>query len=181
MVVFRFLSPGDLLSLPLSILCLPQQHLRRILPSASASHQQLPPNTMSTTATTTTTVNATHKANGDANGHVKPATLTVGGGEPAKSKSNTNTYKANLATNPFERVWRGNREGTIRMTAVPTFTDKYEERKWIKEHMAGAFRMWGKLGFGEGTAGHITVRDPVMPDHYWMVRLELEYCVRTLR
>jgi hypothetical protein len=123
---------------------------------------------MSTTATTTTTSNATRKVNGDVNGHVKQATLTLGGGELTESKSSsTNTYKAN----PFERVWRGNREGTIRMTAVPTFTDKYEERKWIKEHMAGAFRMWGKLGYGEGTAGHITVRDPVMPDHYWMVRL----------
>jgi ribulose-5-phosphate 4-epimerase/fuculose-1-phosphate aldolase len=33
--------------------------------------------------------------------------------------------------------------------------------------MAAAFRYWGKLGFGEGTAGHITVRDPVLPDHYW--------------
>jgi len=30
------------------------------------------------------------------------------------------------------------------------------------------FRYWGKLGFGEGATGHITVRDPVLPDHYWM-------------
>jgi hypothetical protein len=37
----------------------------------------------------------------------------------------------------------------------------------VQGHMAAAFRYWGKLGFGEGAAGHITVRDPVLPDHYW--------------
>ncbi|KAE9410415.1 hypothetical protein BT96DRAFT_983953 [Gymnopus androsaceus JB14] len=37
--------------------------------------------------------------------------------------------------------------------------------------MAAALRYWGKMGFGEGIAGHITVRDPVLPDHYWMNRL----------
>ncbi|KAK7463628.1 hypothetical protein VKT23_006970 [Stygiomarasmius scandens] len=34
--------------------------------------------------------------------------------------------------------------------------------------MAAAFRYWGKLGFGEGVSGHITVRDPVLVDHFWM-------------
>jgi ribulose-5-phosphate 4-epimerase/fuculose-1-phosphate aldolase len=27
---------------------------------------------------------------------------------------------------------------------------------------------WAKQGFGEGVSGHITVADPVLPDHYWM-------------
>ncbi len=39
----------------------------------------------------------------------------------------------------------------------------------IQEHMAAAFRYWGKMGFAEGISGHITVRDPVLPDHYWLV------------
>lgn len=79
-----------------------------------------------------------------------------------------NTHKQDLDKNPFNRVWRGDKNGSIRMTGVPKFDDKYEERQWLKEHMAGGFRYWGKLGFGEGTAGHITVRDPVLTDHYWM-------------
>lgn len=37
----------------------------------------------------------------------------------------------------------------------------------VQAHMAAALRYWGKMGFGEGIAGHITVRDPVFPDHYW--------------
>ena len=43
----------------------------------------------------------------------------------------------------------------------------------VQGHMAAAFRYWGKLGFGEGVAGHITVRDPVLPDHYWYSLLRL--------
>ena len=88
--------------------------------------------------------------------------------QPSTPEAQSSTHRIDLAQNPFERVWRGDKEGKIRMTGVPTFEDKYEERTWIKQHMAAAFRYWGKLGFGEGTAGHITVRDPVLIDHYWM-------------
>ena len=37
----------------------------------------------------------------------------------------------------------------------------------VQGHMAATFSYWGKLGFGEGATGHITVRDLVLPDHYW--------------
>lgn len=73
-----------------------------------------------------------------------------------------------LADNPLRRTWRGDKEGKIQLEPVPTFHDKYAEREWVKAHLAAAFRYWGKLGFGEGVSGHITVRDPVMPDHFWM-------------
>jgi len=112
---------------------------------------------MSTSTTTTVT----------ANDHGTAPRLHLQGGS-AGNASQTNTHKQDLDDNPFQRVWRGNREGTIKMPGVPTFDDKHEERKWLKEHMAGCFRYWGKMGFGEGTAGHITVRDSVLTDHYWM-------------
>ena len=99
--------------------------------------------------------------------HPSPASASIRlHGAPAKQDNVTSSLPER--SDLFQRVWRGNREGTIKMPGVPTFEDKYEERTWVKEHMAGAFRWWGKLGFGEGTAGHITVRDPVLPDHYWM-------------
>lgn len=44
------------------------------------------------------------------------------------------------------------------VTKVPTFTDKYEERKWAKEQMAGAFRVFAKLGYCDGVAGHMSLR-----------------------
>lgn len=50
----------------------------------------------------------------------------------------------------------------------PKFIDKYEERVYLKGRLALAFRLFGKYGFGEGVAGHITLRDPVWPDHFWV-------------
>lgn len=50
----------------------------------------------------------------------------------------------------------------------PTFTDKYAERKWMLEHMASAFRAFGRRNFGVGAAGHISVRDPVDPTLFWI-------------
>ena len=40
----------------------------------------------------------------------------------------------------------------------PKFTDKLEEREYLKFRLAQAFRIFGHLGYDEGVAGHITVR-----------------------
>jgi len=37
------------------------------------------------------------------------------------------------------------------------------ERQHRKEQLAAGFRLFGKFGFSEGVAGHITVRDPENP------------------
>ncbi|KAK5193282.1 hypothetical protein LTR99_006832 [Exophiala xenobiotica] len=50
----------------------------------------------------------------------------------------------------------------------PRFTDKYEEREYLKGRLALAFRIFGKFGFDEGVAGHITLRDPVDPHTFWV-------------
>ena len=50
----------------------------------------------------------------------------------------------------------------------PTFTDKYEEREYLKGRLAAAFRIFGKYGFDEGVAGHITLRDPVDTTTFWV-------------
>lgn len=50
--------------------------------------------------------------------------------------------------------------------APPKFSDKYEEREYLKGRLALAFRIFGKEGYDEGVAGHITLRDPVKPDHF---------------
>ncbi|KAH8655494.1 class II aldolase [Xylariales sp. PMI_506] len=51
---------------------------------------------------------------------------------------------------------------------IPTFSDPYAERKWALERMAGAFRVIARKGYLEGTAGHISVRDPVDPHTFWI-------------
>ncbi|KAK4540459.1 hypothetical protein LTR36_009205 [Oleoguttula mirabilis] len=50
----------------------------------------------------------------------------------------------------------------------PKFEDKYKEREYLKGRLAAAFRIFGKYGFDEGVAGHITLRDPVQPDCFWV-------------
>ncbi len=50
----------------------------------------------------------------------------------------------------------------------PTFDSVDEERAHRKAKLAGALRVFGRLGFGEGVAGHITVRDPEFPDTFWV-------------
>ncbi|ODQ67938.1 putative class II aldolase/adducin domain protein [Nadsonia fulvescens var. elongata DSM 6958] len=51
---------------------------------------------------------------------------------------------------------------------IPTFTCLNAHRDWMLQHMAGAFRVFARKGFTEGTAGHISVRDPVDPNTFWI-------------
>ncbi|MFD5393321.1 class II aldolase/adducin family protein [Streptomyces sp. NPDC127097] len=50
----------------------------------------------------------------------------------------------------------------------PAFTSAQEERAHRKRELAAGFRIFGRLGFSEGVAGHITVRDPGNPELFWV-------------
>lgn len=52
--------------------------------------------------------------------------------------------------------------------AVPKFATLEEERQSRKERLALAFRIFGMLGFDEGVAGHLTYRDPIRKDAFWV-------------
>ena len=56
----------------------------------------------------------------------------------------------------------------VQLEGPPTFATVEEERLHRKQKLAGALRIFGRFGFGEGVAGHITVRDPEFPDHFWV-------------
>ena len=43
-----------------------------------------------------------------------------------------------------------------------------QERLHRKQRLAAAYRLFGKFGFDEGIAGHITARDPERLDHFWV-------------
>ncbi|KAH4909310.1 hypothetical protein HBI80_052880 [Parastagonospora nodorum] len=62
---------------------------------------------------------------------------------------------------------RGKME-TLSFPKPPKFDDPYKERAYLKGRLAAAFRIFGKYGFDEGVAGHITLRDPVEPTHFWV-------------
>lgn len=56
----------------------------------------------------------------------------------------------------------------VTLPLPPTFDTVEEERRYRKEQLAAGFRLFGRFGFSEGVAGHITVRDPENPDAFWV-------------
>ena len=65
-------------------------------------------------------------------------------------------------------VSEGQAQGMPKLKGPPIFSDKYEDREYLKGRLAAAFRIFGKYGYDEGVAGHITVRDPVDPTTFWV-------------
>ncbi len=63
----------------------------------------------------------------------------------------------------------------LRDLSPPQFSCVAAERRHRQERLAGALRIFGRLGFGEGVAGHITARDPEFPDHFWVNPFALSF------
>lgn len=70
------------------------------------------------------------------------------------------------------RAFSENKEHALEMfgtlPTIPSFEDPYFERIHRKQRLAAAFRIFSQHGFDEGVAGHITARDPVEPDTFWV-------------
>ena len=54
------------------------------------------------------------------------------------------------------------------MYEIPTFANIEDERQHRKERLAAAFRIFGRYGFSEGVAGHITARYPEETECFWV-------------
>ncbi len=57
---------------------------------------------------------------------------------------------------------------SLRGQYPPTYESIEAERLERKQRLAATFRLFGKFGFDEGVAGHVTVRDPERSDHFWV-------------
>lgn len=55
---------------------------------------------------------------------------------------------------------------SLKIRSYPKFASLEEERLYRKQHLAAAFRVFADRGFDEGVAGHISVRDPILTDHF---------------
>ncbi|AKZ26285.1 class II aldolase/adducin family protein [Ralstonia pseudosolanacearum] len=60
------------------------------------------------------------------------------------------------------------REKYRNLPRPPRFDTVAQERLHRKQRLAAAFRLFSKFGFDEGVAGHITARDPEVPDSFWV-------------
>lgn len=52
--------------------------------------------------------------------------------------------------------------------SFPEFDSVEDERLHRKQRLAATFRLFGRFGFNEGVAGHVTARDPEHPDLFWV-------------
>src|ERR1700678_2095286 len=66
-------------------------------------------------------------------------------------------------------------QDAARITGPPQFATPAEERKYRKQRLAAAFRLFSKFGFDEGVAGHITARDPEHLDHFWVNQIGISF------
>ncbi|RSM17662.1 hypothetical protein CDV31_003431 [Fusarium ambrosium] len=55
-----------------------------------------------------------------------------------------------------------------RLQKIPQFPTKEATRRWQLEQMAGAFRVFARLGYADGSSGHISLRDPAQPNTFWI-------------
>lgn len=83
---------------------------------------------------------------------------------PAQTTTATITVRASKNNASMSMLASGGYEAP----GMPKIEDPYKKRRWQLEHMAGAFRVFARKGFTEGTAGHISVRDPVDPSTFWI-------------
>ena len=60
----------------------------------------------------------------------------------------------------------------LKIRRQPKFNTLEEERLYRKQHLAGAFRVFADRGYDEGVAGHISVRDPILTDHFCKCSLQ---------
>ncbi|GHH71613.1 putative aldolase [Streptomyces sulfonofaciens] len=72
------------------------------------------------------------------------------------------------ATFADERYILGPAPESAGLPTPPVFDSPEAERQYRKEQLAAGFRLFGRFGFSEGVAGHITVRDPDNPHHFWV-------------
>lgn len=90
------------------------------------------------------------------------STLSAVGGSTTESKSLPSplTFPKPVGYNPDDPK--------TNLNVLPTFQDKYAERKWAKEQMVAIFRVFARHGFADGFNGHVSLRDPVEMNTFWI-------------
>lgn len=89
------------------------------------------------------------------------------------SSSSSSSHRA--PPTPVQSLGKTKDGQELRIRARPTFATLQEEREYRKAHLAAAFRVFADRGYDEGVAGHISVRDPVRTDHFWLNPLSTHF------
>ncbi len=81
-----------------------------------------------------------------------------------------------------ELEFRVEADGLSVPSAQP-FANKEDERAAGKRKLAAAYRIFAHYGLAYGAGGHITYRDPILGDHFWLNPLGVDFsriCVSDL-
>jgi hypothetical protein len=96
--------------------------------------------------------------------------------QPAPIKT-VNETKRPGAPSQVQALGKTKSGKALKIRQYPHFDNLEEERLYRKQHLAAAFRVFADRGFDEGVAGHISVRDPILTDHFCVFRREM-FCVK---
>lgn len=91
---------------------------------------------------------------------------------PVSSTTATTPHRA--PPTPVQSLGKTRNGQTLQIRKYPRNTPQ-EERQYRKEHLAAAFRIFADRGYDEGVAGHISVRDPILTDHFWLNPLSMHF------
>lgn len=60
------------------------------------------------------------------------------------------------------------KQSNLKIELPADSADPEAERLARKQRLAAGLRIMGRLHLAEGVAGHVTVRDPILKDHFWV-------------
>ncbi|KAB8269518.1 class II aldolase/adducin N-terminal [Aspergillus minisclerotigenes] len=96
--------------------------------------------------------------------------------DPIQQNTPSATPDSKRASPPQLQVLGKTKDGRdLKIRSYPKFDTLEEERLYRKQHLAAAFRVFADRGFDEGVAGHISVRDPILTDHFWINPLSAHF------
>ncbi len=67
------------------------------------------------------------------------------------------------------------KEENIAQFGPPVFNDIKQKQNYHKQRLAASFRLFAHYGFDDGLAGHITVRDAIETDTFWVNPLGIHF------
>lgn len=92
---------------------------------------------------------------------------------PSLTEESQTSKKYDFGTRGAHNIAKGGEHPHL----IPSFDDPLAKRKWVLEHAAGAFRVFARMGYCEGEAGHISVRDPVDPQTFFINPLGVHFAM----
>ncbi|RSL77694.1 hypothetical protein CEP51_008836 [Fusarium floridanum] len=87
---------------------------------------------------------------------------------PSAQSSETQEVKKT----PLQLISQG-----VCLPGIPKHPSFAAERQWMLEKMALAFRVFARLGYIDGMAGHISIRDPENPHTFWTNPLAVHFAL----